>query len=83
MKPTWTEYDENEVLRDEVQLMTDESVGIFLTKISSEFDEYHGHFYIFEDITERKLTEKRLQLQNAAFESVALGVSDIRSSRDT
>jgi PAS domain S-box-containing protein len=80
LETNMAEHDENEVLRDEVQLYDGRSVGIFLTQISSEFGEYHGHFYIFEDITERKLTEKTLQLQNAAFESVALGVliSDIR-----
>ncbi len=62
------------VLRNEVQLTDGRTIGIFLTEISGGFDEYHGQFYIFEDISERKLIEKTLQLQNAAFESVALAV---------
>ena len=65
---------ENGLTMDELQLIDGRTIGIFVTQIKGEYDEYLGHFYIFEDITERKRTEKKLQLQTAAFESVALAV---------
>jgi PAS domain S-box-containing protein len=63
-----------DVIRDEVYLTDGRTIGIFLTRITGENEEYEGDFFIFEDISEQKLIEKRLQLQNAAFESVALAV---------
>ncbi len=71
VKPDFTTTD---VIREEMYLTDGRTIGVFLTRIRGEHGEYQGHFYIFEDISEQKMNEKRLQLQNAAFESVALAV---------
>ena len=54
--------DENNrvVVEDEIPFTRNRIVRRFSTQIRGENDEYFGRFYIFEDITERKLAESEL-----------------------
>jgi PAS domain S-box-containing protein len=48
------------VLEDEIAFTDNRTVRRFSTQIRGENDEYYGRFYIFEDITDRKLAESAL-----------------------
>jgi signal transduction histidine kinase/CheY-like chemotaxis protein len=52
------QFEENRiVLEDEIAFTENRTIRRFTTQIRGENDEYYGRFYIFEDITERKLAE--------------------------
>gem|GEM_PF-1163371 len=55
------QYEENRVvIEDEIAFTENRTVRRFSTQIRSENDKYYGRFYIFEDITARKLTEAEI-----------------------
>lgn len=62
------------VIEDEIPFNDGRTIRRFSTQIRGNNDEYYGRFYIFENITERKQTEVKLKMQNAAFESFALAI---------
>ncbi len=55
--------DENNriTLEDEIELTHDRTVRRFSTQIRDKNDHYFGHFYLFEDITERRKIEALAQ----------------------
>ncbi len=55
------QYEENRlVVEDEIAFTENRTVRRFSTQIRGENDKYYGRFYIFEDITARKLTEAEI-----------------------
>ena len=60
-------------LEDEIALTQGRTIRRYSTQIRDESDQYHGRFYIFEDITER------LQVEAEALQSMAI----LRGAIDT
>ena len=55
------QYEDNRiVLEDEISFTENRTVRRFSTQIRGENDEYYGRFYIFENISERKLAEAEI-----------------------
>ncbi|MEI6062423.1 MAG: PAS domain S-box protein, partial [Bacteroidota bacterium] len=50
------------VIEDEIAFTEGRTIQRFSTQIRGTNDEYYGRFYIFEDVSERKQAEKRLEL---------------------
>lgn len=55
------------ILEDEITFTENRTVRRFTTQIRGKHDEYYGRFYIFENITERKLAEA--EIKNARIEA--------------
>ncbi len=56
------------VVEDEIAFTENRTVRRFTTQIRGENDEYFGRFYIFENITERKMAEQ--EIKNARNEAI-------------
>jgi PAS domain S-box-containing protein len=62
-------------LEDEIAFTNDRTVRRFTTQIRDADDQYYGRFYIFEDITERKLAERALTDATQAAQAASLSKS--------
>ncbi len=64
------QYENNRVVvEDEIAFTESRTVRRFSTQIRGERDEYYGRFYIFEDISERKLAEAGLRQAKKSLET--------------
>jgi PAS domain S-box-containing protein len=62
------QYEDNRVVvEDEIAFTENRTVRRFSTQIRGTKDEYYGRFYIFEDITKRKLSEEALKESETRF----------------
>jgi len=55
--------DNHSVLEDEIPFIDGRIVRRFTTQLRDDVGGYHGRLYIFEDITERKITEQFMSIQ--------------------
>ena len=75
-KPLQSE-DNRIVLEDEIAFTQNRTIRRFTTQIRGENDEYYGRFYIFEDITSRKLSEKALLESEHKYKSVVENIHEV------
>jgi len=65
------------VLEDEIAFNDNRTVRRFSTQIRGENDIYYGRFYIFEDISERKRSEKQILESEIKHSSMISNISDV------
>ena len=72
------QYEENRmVLEDEIAFLEERTIRRFTTQIRGIRDEYYGRFYIFEDISERKRSEKAVQQSELKHSTMISSISDV------
>jgi len=75
-KPLQEESNRIEI-EDEISFTENRTVRRFSTQIRGENDKYYGRFYIFEDISERKRSEKALLESKIKHSSMISNISDV------
>jgi PAS domain S-box-containing protein len=65
------------VIEDEIPFIDGRTIRRFSGQIRDDVDRYFGRLYLFEDITERKQTEKELQAMSQTLESAVEGISQL------